>query len=131
MWKPLGINFHQKLFQNSNKGGEPILSPCSISIAHKSIRNHLFFFLMLTGNLVIKQWVNHVFICFTYCPFVWILHSQKLNDYINTSCPDSRQGEKINLKYFFTHFFVVPQKVLWRPLRPWSGRPQWSVKIKI
>ena len=28
-----------------------------------------------------------------------------------------RQREKIKLNFYF-HFFVVPQKVLWRPLRP-------------
>ena len=37
---------------------------------------------------------------------------------INSSRPDPGQREKINLNFLFSHFFVVPQKVLWRPLRP-------------
>ena len=37
---------------------------------------------------------------------------------INPFRPDTGRGEKINFKSLFSHFFVVPQKVLWRPLRP-------------
>ena len=33
---------------------------------------------------------------------------------INASRTDPRLREKINL-IFFSHFFVVPEKVLWRP----------------
>ena len=32
----------------------------------------------------------------------------------NPSCPGRR--EKIDLKFLFSHVFVVPQKVLWRSL---------------
>ena len=35
---------------------------------------------------------------------------------INPSHLDLEQIEKI--KFWFSHFFVVPQKVLWRPLSP-------------
>ena len=34
---------------------------------------------------------------------------------VNPSYPDHGQREKINLKFLFWHFFVVPQKVIWRP----------------
>ena len=32
--------------------------------------------------------------------------------FFNPSCPDPGQREKINLKFLFSHFFLVPQKVL-------------------
>ena len=37
---------------------------------------------------------------------------------INPSHPDPGRQEKFNLKFLFSNFLVVPQKVLWRSLRP-------------
>ena len=37
-----------------------------------------------------------------------------INIILNPSRPDPGRREKINLKFLFWHFFVVPQKVLWR-----------------
>ena len=31
---------------------------------------------------------------------------------LNPSCPNPGEREKFNLKFLFSHFFVVPQKVL-------------------
>ena len=53
---------------------------------------------------------------------------------VNPSRPDLRQREKFNLKFLFSHFFVVPQKVLWRPFKAFIKSfevPQRSVKVKI
>ena len=38
-------------------------------------------------------------------------------DFLNPSRPDPGRREKINLNFFFLHFFVEPQKVLWWPER--------------
>ena len=37
--------------------------------------------------------------------------------YINPSRPDPERREKNQLKFLFSHFFVVPEKVLWNLLR--------------
>ena len=43
---------------------------------------------------------------------------------------------KMNLKFLFLHFFVVPQTVLWRLLRPswnllWKRKEVWKWKFKL
>ena len=54
--------------------------------------------------------------------------------FFNPSRPDPGQREKIN--FLFSHFFVLSQKVLWRPLslkrlHKTFEEPQRNVKIKI
>ena len=52
----------------------------------------------------------------------------------NPSRSDPGQKEKINFKFLFSHFFVVPQKVLWKAIKAFTKpfkAPQRSVKIKI
>ena len=45
---------------------------------------------------------------------------------VNVPIPDKKK----KFKFLFSHFFVLPQKVLSRPLRPFEA-PQGSVKLKI
>ena len=52
----------------------------------------------------------------------------------NPSRPDLGQREKINLKFLFSHFFVVPQKIFMKALKAFTKpfeAPQRSAKIKI
>ena len=37
---------------------------------------------------------------------------------------------KINLKCLFSHFVVVPQKILWRPLKPSIFFHRWGLNVK-
>ena len=56
------------------------------------------------------------------------LHSLRLSDtFLSPSRPDLGRREKINVNFLFSHFFLVPQKVLLKPFEV----PQRSVKIKV
>ena len=50
---------------------------------------------------------------------------------VNPSRPDTGRREKSKLKVIFSHFFVVPQKVLREDFTKPFEAPQRSVKIKI
>ena len=49
----------------------------------------------------------------------------------NPSRPDPGQREKINLKFLFSHVFVVPQKVLWSLNKTfWGTTEVWKCENK-
>ena len=64
--------------------------------------------------------------------FRYYVHELKcdlMNPFVNLSRPDPGRGEKNNLRFLFSRFFVVPQKV--KAFIKSFEVPQRSVKIKI
>ena len=53
---------------------------------------------------------------------------------LNVPCI-SESSIEITIKFLFSHFFVVPQKVLWRPLRPSNlfrhHKEKWKLKFNL
>ena len=64
------------------------------------------------------QWVFYVTVFIgNYFP-ISSYFTTDWNEWNNPSRPNPGRREKSNWNFLFSHFFVVLQKVLWRPLRP-------------